>query len=102
MRAAVCNAYGPPTSLQICDVPDPVAGPGEVVVDIAYGAVNFPDVLLIANRYQVSAPLPFIPGSEFAGSVSQRSVDHQSTVSPGLTRARGARQRRGRHARLNA
>lgn len=78
MRAAVCNAYGPPTSLQICDVPDPVAGPGEVVVDIASGAVNFPDVLLIANRYQVSAPLPFIPGSEFAGSVSAvgPKVDH--------------------------
>ena len=52
--------------------------PGEVVVDIAYGAVNFPDVLLIANRYQVSAPLPFIPGSEFAGSVSAvgPKVDH--------------------------
>jgi NADPH2:quinone reductase len=51
-------------------VPDPVPGTGEVLVDIAYAAVNFPDVLIVANEYQVKLPAPFIPGSEFAGVVS--------------------------------
>ncbi len=52
------------------DVPDPVPGPGELLVDIAYAAVNFPDVLIVANEYQVQLPAPFVPGSEFAGVVS--------------------------------
>jgi NADPH:quinone reductase len=39
-------------------------------VRIAAAAVNFPDVLLVANRYQLSAPVPFVPGSEFAGVVA--------------------------------
>lgn len=44
-------------------------GPGEVTVKILAAAVNFPDVLMIANGYQVSVPVPFTPGSEFAGEV---------------------------------
>jgi NADPH2:quinone reductase len=70
MRAVVCNDYGPPESLSIVDLPTPIARPGDVVVDIAYAAVNYPDVLIIGNRYQVSVPTPFVPGSEFAGTVS--------------------------------
>ncbi|MFN8037294.1 MAG: NADPH:quinone oxidoreductase family protein [Acidimicrobiia bacterium] len=69
MRAARCVEYGPPESVVIETVPDPVAQPGQVVVDVRYAAVNFPDVLLVANRYQVPVPLPFTPGSEFAGVV---------------------------------
>ena len=69
MRAAVCRAYGPPEDLTVEDLPIPVAGPGEVLVKIKAAAVNFPDVLLLANQYQVSVPLPFTPGSEFAGEV---------------------------------
>jgi NADPH:quinone reductase len=53
------------------EIPDPVAEPGEAVVRVLAAAVNFPDVLLIANRYQVSIPVPFTPGSEFAGVVEQ-------------------------------
>ncbi len=71
MRAAMCNAYGPPEDVVVVDVPDPVPGPGEVLVDIHYGAVNFPDVLICSNDYQISVPLPFIPGSEFAGVVAE-------------------------------
>jgi NADPH2:quinone reductase len=71
MRAVVCNEYGPPEVLSLTDLPDPTAGPGQVVVDVAYAAVNYPDVLIIDNRYQVSVPLPFVPGSEFAGIVTQ-------------------------------
>jgi NADPH2:quinone reductase len=44
-------------------------GPGQALVRVAAAAVNFPDVLLIANRYQTSVPAPFVVGSEFAGVV---------------------------------
>ena len=43
---------------------------GQVVVDVAAAAVNFPDVLLVADQYQIHVPVPFTPGSEFAGTVS--------------------------------
>jgi NADPH2:quinone reductase len=72
MRAVVCQELGPPSALRVVDVADPVAGPGQAVVDVAYAAVNFPDVLIVAGRYQVVVPTPFVPGSEFAGVV--RSV----------------------------
>ena len=71
MRAAMCNAYGPPEDVVVIDVPDPVPGPGEVLVDIHYGAVNFPDVLICSNDYQISVPVPFVPGSEYAGVVAE-------------------------------
>lgn len=70
MRAARCNEYGPPDRIVVEDVPDPVPGPGEAVVTIAAAAVNYPDVLIADNRYQVSVPVPFTPGSEFAGVVT--------------------------------
>ncbi|MCK9931427.1 NADPH:quinone oxidoreductase family protein [Frankia sp. Mgl5] len=70
MRAARVEAYGGPADVVIRDVPAPEATPGHVVVDVAAAALNFPDLLLIADRYQVSAPLPFTPGSEFAGRVA--------------------------------
>ena len=69
MRAVVCQQYGPPSSLELIDLPDPVARAGQAVVDIAYAAVNYPDVLVIADKYQVSIPPPFVPGSEFSGVV---------------------------------
>jgi NADPH2:quinone reductase len=70
VRAARVLEHGPPESVVVEHVPDPVPGPGQVLVDIAYAAVNFPDVLIVANEYQVQLPAPFIPGSEFAGVVS--------------------------------
>jgi NADPH2:quinone reductase len=51
------------------DVPDPEPGPGEALVRVEAAALNYPDVLILANRYQVSVPPPFIPGSEYAGTV---------------------------------
>jgi NADPH2:quinone reductase len=53
------------------DVPAPELTPGTARVHVHVGAVNFPDVLVVADTYQVSAPLPFIPGSEFAGEVTE-------------------------------
>ena len=70
MRAARCEEYGGPENVVIRDVAAPEVTPGHVLVDVAAAAVNYPDLLLIANKYQVSAPLPFTPGSEFAGRVA--------------------------------
>jgi len=71
MRAARCLEYGPPEVVVVEEVPDPVAGPGEVVADVHYAALNYPDVLIVANQYQLSVPPPFIPGSEWAGVVRE-------------------------------
>src|SRR3954447_19454494 len=69
MLAVLCKAYGPPESLVVEDVPSLSAGPGEVIVAMKAASVNFPDVLIIENKYQVKPPLPFSPGSELAGVV---------------------------------
>jgi NADPH2:quinone reductase len=69
VRAAWVSRLGPPSVVAVVDRPDPVPGPGEVLVGVRAAAVNFPDVLVIAGKYQVPAPVPFIPGSEFAGVV---------------------------------
>jgi NADPH:quinone reductase len=71
MRAARMAGYGPPHLLAVQDVPDPEPGDGEVAVDVAAAAVNFPDLLIMSGGYQVSWPLPLIPGSEFAGTVAE-------------------------------
>ncbi|BBX46925.1 NADPH:quinone oxidoreductase family protein [Mycobacterium cookii] len=70
MRAVVCRSYGPPEDLVVDDdVADPTPGPGQLVVRVHAAAVNFPDVLLIAGKYQIKIPVPFTPGSELAGEV---------------------------------
>jgi NADPH:quinone reductase len=71
MRAAVCREYGPPEAIRVEDVPPPALVPGHLRVRVGVAAVNFPDVLLVANKYQVSVPTPFVPGSEFAGTVTE-------------------------------
>jgi NADPH:quinone reductase len=70
MRALVCNAYGPPERLVIEERDDPTPAANEVVVDVAAAGINFPDVLVIAGKYQVKAEPPFVPGNEAAGVVS--------------------------------
>ena len=52
------------------DVAEPVPGPGEVLVEVAFVGLNFMDTLVIENRYQVKPPLPFSPGAEFSGRVA--------------------------------
>lgn len=69
MRAVICRSYGTPEDLVIDDVPEPVAAPGQLLVRVHAAAVNFPDVLFIAGKYQVKIPPPFIPGNEIAGEV---------------------------------
>jgi NADPH2:quinone reductase len=70
MRALVCKNYGSPDDLVLEEVDDPVAGAGEIVVDIEAAGLNFPDVLVIGGQYQVKMPPPFIPGHEAAGVVT--------------------------------
>lgn len=69
MRAIRCHQYGPPETLVVETVPDLQPGPGEVVIDVKAASVNFPDVLVIENKYQFQPPMPFTPGSEVAGVV---------------------------------
>lgn len=69
MKAVMCKTFGPPESLVIEDLPNPSAGPGEVVVEVTAVGLNFFDNLIIKNMYQVKPPMPFSPGSEFAGRV---------------------------------
>lgn len=70
MKAVLCEAYGPPETLVVADVPARRPGPGEVVLAVHAASVNFPDTLIIENRYQFKPPLPFAPGGEAAGVVT--------------------------------
>ena len=70
MKALLCKQHGLPDTLSIEDVADPQPGPDEVVVDVKAAGVNFPDVLIIQNKYQFKPELPFSPGGEMAGIVS--------------------------------
>jgi NADPH2:quinone reductase len=69
MKAILCTRLGSPDDLELREIPDPVAGPGEVVVRIAAAALNFLDTLIVAGRYQTKPDLPFSPAAEFAGVV---------------------------------
>lgn len=82
MKAAVCSTYGEPEVVEVKEAPPPVVGPGQIRVRIEAAAINFPDVLIIANKYQVSVPTPFVPGSEFAGTVTEIAPDVEK-VRPG-------------------
>ncbi|MEM6666040.1 MAG: NADPH:quinone oxidoreductase family protein [Pseudomonadota bacterium] len=69
MRALLCEAYGPPQSLTVVDLPDPAAGAGEVLVEVIAAGLNFFDTLLIRGKYQVRPEPPFSPGGELVGRV---------------------------------
>lgn len=69
MKAVLCKQHGGPETLVIEDVPSPVPQAGEVLVAVHAAAVNFPDTLLIENRYQLKPALPFSPGGEVAGTI---------------------------------
>jgi NADPH2:quinone reductase len=69
MRAALVEDFGPPESLVTGELPDPVAGEGEVLIEVAAAGVNFPDILVVAGSYQILPERPFSPGKEVAGTV---------------------------------
>ena len=70
MKAVVCKEFGPPEKLSVEEMPDPEAGPGQVVIDVKAAAVTFPDTLMIEDKYQFKAAPPFVPGGEVAGMIS--------------------------------
>jgi NADPH2:quinone reductase len=69
MRAVLSEACGGPETLVLKEVEDPACGPGEVIVSIKACGVNYPDTLIIQDRYQVKPSRPFSPGGEFSGVV---------------------------------
>jgi NADPH2:quinone reductase len=82
VKAILCKEYGGPETLVVEDVPSPIPGPGEAVITVRAASLNFPDVLIIQNKYQLKPPLPFSPGTEVAGIVKAvgQGVTH---VAPG-------------------
>src|SRR5260370_1360899 len=82
MKAILCKQYGPPDSLVFEDLPSPTPGRGEVVVSVNAASINFPDVLIIENKYPLNPPLPFSPRSELPGASSRGKL--------GVCRAHGA------------
>jgi NADPH2:quinone reductase len=70
MKALVCENFGPPDTLRIVELPDPVPGEGEALVDVSYASLNFFDLLVIENKYQVKPALPFSPAAEFSGRIA--------------------------------
>ena len=71
MRAVLCERWGGPEQLRVAELSLPDPGPGEVKVAVRAAGVNFPDVLIIQRKYQVQPELPFTPGAEIAGVVTQ-------------------------------
>lgn len=69
MKAVLARRYGPPETLVVEDVAPLQPGPSEVVVSVHASAVNFPDTLIIENKYQFKPVLPFSPGGEVAGTI---------------------------------
>ncbi len=82
MKAALCTHFGPPEELEVKDVPSPRPGKGQVVVTVKACGVNFPDVLLIQDKYQFKPALPFAPGGEIAGIVKEAG-EGVTTPKPG-------------------
>ena len=69
MKGLLSHEPGGPETLRLTELPDPVAGSGELLVRVRAAAVNFPDVLIIEDKYQFKPPRPFAPGGEIAGEV---------------------------------
>ncbi len=69
MHAWLCENPTGVDALTWQELPTPVPGPGQVLLAIEAASLNFPDVLIVQNKYQMKPPLPFVPGSEYAGTV---------------------------------
>lgn len=69
MHAWLCENPTGVDALTWKELPTPVPGTGEVLIGIKAASLNFPDLLIVQNKYQIKPPLPFVPGSEYAGVV---------------------------------
>jgi len=70
MRAVQQLAFGGPEVLELAELPDPRPGPGELLVEVELAGVNFADTHQRRNEYLAESELPFVPGSEVAGTVA--------------------------------
>jgi NADPH:quinone reductase-like Zn-dependent oxidoreductase len=70
MKGLMSTAVGGPETLELIDVADPVAGPGQLLIAVKACAINYPDVIIIEDKYQFKPPRPFAPGAEVAGLVA--------------------------------
>lgn len=82
MKALLSKAVGGPETLVLEDLPSPKAKPGSVVVSVKAVGVNYPDVLIIEDKYQFKPPRPFAPGAEFSGVVKEVG-EGVTSVKPG-------------------
>ena len=71
MKALQCTELGGPEKLSVNEIDDPVIVAEHVIIDVKSASVNFPDVLMIQGLYQFQPPLPFTPGGESAGVISE-------------------------------
>ncbi|MEZ7980778.1 MAG: NADPH:quinone oxidoreductase family protein [Myxococcota bacterium] len=71
MKAIVCKEFGPPEKLVLEEVEEPKAGEGQVVIESRASTVTFPDALMIEDKYQFKAELPYVPGGEAAGVIAE-------------------------------
>jgi len=78
MKALQCIELGGPEKLVVNEIEDPKIQPGHIIIDVKAASVNFPDVLMIQGLYQFQPPMPFIPGGESAGIVSEVADDVQN------------------------
>jgi len=69
VKALLSRAPGGPETLELAELPDPQPGPGQLLVRVRACAINYPDVLMIEDRYQFKPERPFAPGGEIAGTV---------------------------------
>jgi len=75
MKAILSKEAGGPETLVLEEIEAPRAGPGQIVISVAAVGANFPDSLIIADKYQEKPPRPFSPGGEIAGTVSEIGPD---------------------------
>ena len=75
MKALQCIELAGPEKLVFGEVEDPKPNAGEVLVDVKAASVNFPDVLMVQGLYQFQPPMPFIPGAECSGVISEVGED---------------------------
>ena len=78
MKAVLCKQHGLPDTLVVEEIPSPKAGAKQVVITVKACGVNFPDTLIIQNKYQFKPELPFSPGGEVAGIIKEvgEGVNH--------------------------
>jgi NADPH2:quinone reductase len=75
MKAMLCTHYGPPEEMELREVPSPKPGKSQVLVAVKACGVNFPDVLMIQDKYQFRPTIPFAPGGEIAGTIKELGAD---------------------------